>query len=91
MTAMVLRSFLSGSALLSFLRSTRDSRAAARASSRCAAESFTSKGMLVYLTISGGSNMPRRKRAAKRRLTAVSISASEMSPCLTAGMSARYS
>jgi hypothetical protein len=45
MTAMLRMSFLRGSVFRSFLSSTIDSRAARAASSRLAAESFTSTGM----------------------------------------------
>ena len=59
-----------------FFSSTMDSRSACRASWRCAAESFSEYGILVYGTRSGGSNMPRRIRATKRRSVARVISAS---------------
>src|SRR5712692_5179925 len=91
MTAMVLTSFFSGSVLFSFLSSTMDSRAALRDNARWAGESLSENGMRAYATISGGSNMPSRKRAVMSRLRETSISASLISPSFTARINELYS
>ena len=66
-------------------------RAASRATSRWALESFSAMEIVEYGTRSGGSNMPRRIRATKSRSTARSISASVMRPAFTSSTSVRYS
>ena len=62
-----------GSILFSFFNNTIDSLAAFRARSLCFSQSFTSKGIRAYGTISGGSNMPSLNRALKRRLIDLSM------------------
>src|ERR1043166_1352489 len=47
--------------------------------------------MAAYGTRSGGSNMPSRKRAVNRRVTARSRSGSPRSPAFTASASVAYS
>ena len=49
-----------------------------------AGESFSEKGIWLKGTAAGGSNIPSRNRAVKRRLRAVSISPSLISPSCTA-------
>src|SRR5437762_11640461 len=66
-----------GSVLRSFLSKTMDLRAASRASWRWAGVSLSAMVSFDQGTDSGGSNMPRRKRASKRRFTARSTSAGE--------------
>src|ERR1035441_4581237 len=65
--------------------------AASSASAWWASESTTDMGMRANGTRSGGSNMPRRRRAVSRRRTAVSMSASAISFCSSAGSNAEYS
>ncbi len=66
-------------------------RPASRASSRCALESFSEIAIREYGTRSGGSNMPRRTRAANSLLSERSISASVMRPAFTSSSRLRYS
>ncbi|MNI45185.1 hypothetical protein D3C73_996010 [compost metagenome] len=89
-TAMRLRVRDSGSTP-SFFSNTSDSWAAFRASASCAGAWFTDAGIRAQRTRSGGSNMPSRIRAANRRVTASSISASLIRPCRTAAGSVAYS
>ena len=68
------------------LMRTMDSLAALSANSRCGGIVSRERDAGVG-TISGGSNIPSRNRASKRRFTALSIlSASLMSPFWTAGI-----
>ena len=68
----------------SFFSSTIDSRAICRASASCAGDWLAEYGICAHCTFSGGSNMPRRMRAAISRPSASSSSASVTSPCCTA-------
>ena len=74
-TAIDLSVFERGNVWFLFFSSTIDSRAASSASCRCFSESFAENGMLEWGATPGGSNIPRRKRASKSRLSARSISA----------------